>query len=81
MHEGSCLCGAVVFEITGTFPPPDACHRSQYRKHAGHCIAASDALAPRRPSTAERTSPGSPRQSYVVHLIIVRAPRPTRRMP
>jgi hypothetical protein len=49
MHEGSCLCGAVVFEVTGTFPPPDACHRSQYRKHSGHYFAASD--VPRSAST------------------------------
>jgi ABC-type nitrate/sulfonate/bicarbonate transport system substrate-binding protein len=49
MHEGSCLCDAVVFEITGTFPPPDACHRSQYRKRSGHCFAASD--VPRSAST------------------------------
>jgi hypothetical protein len=26
MHKGSCLCGAVTFEVTGALSPPDACH-------------------------------------------------------
>ena len=26
MHRGSCLCGAVRFEVAGSLPPPDACH-------------------------------------------------------
>ena len=36
MHKGSCLCGAVSFEIRGALPPPDACHCSQCRKQSGH---------------------------------------------
>jgi hypothetical protein len=31
MHKGSCLCGAVSFEVTGNLPPPDPCHCSQCR--------------------------------------------------
>jgi hypothetical protein len=42
MHRGSCLCGAVVFEVAGTLPPPDACHCSKCRKHSGHYFAATD---------------------------------------
>lgn len=42
MHKGSCLCGAVGFEVTGTLPPPDACHCSQCRKHSGHFFASTD---------------------------------------
>jgi hypothetical protein len=29
MHKGSCLCGAVKFEVDGDLTPPDACHRNQ----------------------------------------------------
>ena len=42
MHKGSCLCGAVSFEVTGTLPPPDACHCSQCRKQSGHFWASTD---------------------------------------
>ena len=42
MPNGSCLCGAVRFEVTGTLPPPDACHCSQCRKHSGHFWASTD---------------------------------------
>jgi hypothetical protein len=40
--KGSCLCGAVSFEITGTLPAPTACHCSQCRKHSGHFEASTD---------------------------------------
>jgi len=36
MHKGSCLCGAVTFEVTADLAPPDACHCSQCRKQSGH---------------------------------------------
>ncbi|MBI4953455.1 MAG: GFA family protein [Myxococcales bacterium] len=49
MHTGSCLCGAVRFEVAGELPPPDACHCSKCRKHSGHYFAASD--VPRRAVT------------------------------
>jgi hypothetical protein len=40
--KGSCLCGAVTFEIDGALPPPDACHCGQCRKWSGHYWASSD---------------------------------------
>ncbi|MEO8459763.1 MAG: GFA family protein [Dokdonella sp.] len=42
MHQGSCLCGAVSFEVTGDLPAPDACHCSQCRKTSGHYFASTD---------------------------------------
>ena len=42
MHKGSCLCGAVTFEVAGDLPGPDACHCSQCRKHSGHYFASTD---------------------------------------
>ena len=42
MHKGSCLCGAVTFEVEGDLPAPDACHCSICRKHSGHYYAGSD---------------------------------------
>ena len=42
MHKGSCLCGAVSFEVRGDLPPPNACHCSQCRKHSGHYWASTD---------------------------------------
>jgi hypothetical protein len=42
MHKGSCLCGAVTFEVAGDLPPPDACHCRQCRKHSGHFFASTD---------------------------------------
>ena len=41
-HRGSCLCGAVTFEVSCALPPPDACHCSQCRKHSGHYFASTD---------------------------------------
>jgi hypothetical protein len=42
MPQGSCLCGAVRFEVEGELPGPDACHCSQCRKSSGHYFASSD---------------------------------------
>lgn len=42
MHKGSCLCGAVTIEVSGTLPPPTACHCRQCRKHSGHFEASTD---------------------------------------
>jgi hypothetical protein len=42
MHKGSCLCGAVRFEVTGDLPGPDACHCTKCRKHSGHYYAGTD---------------------------------------
>ena len=42
MHTGSCLCGAVTFEVQGDLPGPDACHCRKCRKHSGHYFASTD---------------------------------------
>jgi hypothetical protein len=42
MHKGSCLCGAISFEVAGMLEPPDACHCSQCRKQSGHFWASTD---------------------------------------
>ena len=42
MHKGSCLCGAVSFEVEGDLPTPDACHCSQCRKQSGHYWASTE---------------------------------------
>ena len=42
MPSGSCLCGAVSFEVAGELPGPDACHCSQCRKSSGHYFASAD---------------------------------------
>ncbi|WP_296820763.1 GFA family protein [Brevundimonas sp.] len=42
MHRGSCLCGAVGFEVEGDLPGPDACHCSQCRRWSGHVWASTD---------------------------------------
>lgn len=42
MHQGSCLCGAVRFEVAGALHPPDACHCRNCRKQSGHYWASTD---------------------------------------
>ncbi len=42
MHKGSCLCGAIQFEVSCALPPPDACHCSRCRKHSGHILVGTD---------------------------------------
>ena len=42
MHKGSCLCGAISFEVACPLPPPDACHCTQCRKHSGHFFVSTD---------------------------------------
>lgn len=42
MHKGSCLCGAVKFEVAGALRGPDACHCTQCRKQSGHYWASTD---------------------------------------
>jgi hypothetical protein len=42
MHKGSCLCGAVTFELAGDLPGPDACHCVACRKHSGHFFVSAD---------------------------------------
>lgn len=42
MHSGSCLCGAVTFEVEGELPGPDGCHCSRCRKHSEHFFVSTD---------------------------------------
>lgn len=42
MPSGSCLCGAVRFEVAGALTPPDACHCSICRRVSGHYWASTD---------------------------------------
>ena len=39
MLKGSCLCGAVKFEVTGSASPIEVCHCLQCRKWTGHFFA------------------------------------------
>ena len=39
MLRGSCLCGAVTFEVTGPHSPIEVCHCVQCRKWTGHFFA------------------------------------------
>ncbi len=40
-HTGSCLCGAVTYEVRGDLRPSVACHCSQCRKTSGHYWSAT----------------------------------------
>ncbi|MBB4052655.1 hypothetical protein GGR20_002303 [Devosia subaequoris] len=42
MHKGSCLCGAVSFEVSGSLPKATACHCSMCRKSTGNYEAGVD---------------------------------------
>lgn len=42
MPHGSCLCGAVRFEVAAPLRPPDACHCSRCRKLSGHYWVSTD---------------------------------------
>jgi hypothetical protein len=42
MHTGSCLCGAVTFEVGSELKAPDACHCTQCRKQSGHYWASTN---------------------------------------
>ena len=41
MYNGSCLCGAVTYEVSGALRPVVACHCTQCRKTSGHHVAAT----------------------------------------
>lgn len=43
VHSGSCLCGAVTFEVTGPLRNAVGCHCGQCRKMTGHYLAATAA--------------------------------------
>ena len=42
MRRGSCLCGAVIYEVEGPLDRNDACHCTQCRKWSGHYFAGAD---------------------------------------
>ena len=42
MASGSCLCGAVRYEVAGSLRNVVACHCGQCRKQTGHFYAATD---------------------------------------
>lgn len=42
MHKGSCLCGAIKFDVTGKLGSPDACHCVQCRKWTGHFLTGTE---------------------------------------
>ena len=43
VHSGSCLCGAVAYEVTGNLRNAVGCHCGQCRKTTGHYLAATAA--------------------------------------
>jgi hypothetical protein len=43
VHSGSCLCGAVTYEVKGKLRNAIGCHCTQCRKTTGHYLAASAA--------------------------------------
>ena len=45
VHSGSCLCGAVRYEVRGPLRDSIACHCSQCRKTSGHYWSATQARA------------------------------------
>ena len=46
MHTGSCLCGAVRYEIEGALGRTYYCHCSRCRKASGSAFAANAVIAP-----------------------------------
>lgn len=42
MLRGSCLCGAVRFEVDSDLKAPDACHCHACRKTTGHYLVSTD---------------------------------------
>ncbi len=45
MHKGSCLCGAIEYEIAGELGPIVACHCSRCRKASGSAFNAMSPVA------------------------------------
>ena len=43
IHQGSCLCGAVRYQVDGPLREVVGCHCSQCRKQTGHFMAATAA--------------------------------------
>lgn len=55
IRTGSCLCGGVAYQVTGSLREIVACHCSQCRKTSGHFVAATRAPAAALRLTAEDT--------------------------
>lgn len=55
LRTGSCLCGAVRYEIRGTLRDVVACHCMQCRKASGHHVAATKAKHEDFKLTADET--------------------------
>ena len=45
VRQGSCLCGAVTYRVSGPLRPVVACHCVQCRKTSGNFVTATQALA------------------------------------
>jgi hypothetical protein len=45
MHAGSCLCGAVTFEVMGELAPIQLCHCSQCRRASGTAFGSNIPVA------------------------------------
>jgi len=53
--RGSCLCGAISYEVAGPLRPVIACHCTQCRKASGHHVAATSAMREHVAITGEVT--------------------------
>lgn len=42
MHQGSCLCGSIRFNVNASLGAPVACHCVQCRKQSGHYFASAN---------------------------------------
>ena len=42
MRRGSCLCGAVRFEVAGELGPGELCHCTRCRRWTGHVLASTE---------------------------------------
>ncbi len=42
MKSGSCMCGAISFQVSCDLRQPDACHCLQCRKFSGHYFVSTD---------------------------------------
>ncbi len=42
MHEGSCLCGAIQFTVSGQLGAGEMCHCQQCRQWTGHIYASTE---------------------------------------
>lgn len=55
MKTGSCLCGGVTYELTGTLRNSVACHCVQCRKTSGHYVSATQVNSGQLRITADET--------------------------